>query len=154
MESKHRSSSKPTAEPETLAQNHEVIPDRRQMCTSVFAGGVMAAMLRAGESGTSGESGTAGESGTVIQEVLQDIKTDKQCIMDAGLTEAEADCWEKTAQAAAAFFKLPVLHPEDAKEVSVAIHVIQQKLLGRPTYRKYLEIAKANHKRKKQAAQK
>lgn len=84
----------------------------------------------------------------VLTNVQDDIKTDKECIMAAGLTEAEADCWEKIAAAAGAFFQLPQLHPEDNKEVAVAIHVVQNKLLGRPTYRKYLEVAKANQKRK------
>lgn len=87
-------------------------------------------------------------SESLLANVEDDVKTDKECIMEAGLTEAEADCWAKTAEAAGAFFQLPTLHPEDAKEVAVAIHVIQNKLLGRPTYRKYLEIAKANHELK------
>jgi len=34
-------------------------------------------------------------------------------------------------------------HPMDDHEVAHAIHVIQHKLLARPTYRKYLEMAKA-----------
>ena len=87
----------------------------------------------------------------LIAQVQEDIKTDKQCIMEAGLTEAEAECWEKIAAAAGAFFQLPKLHPGDAAEVAVATHVIQNKLLGRPTYRKYLEIAKANQELKKKS---
>jgi hypothetical protein len=91
---------------------------------------------------TIAHSSEAGES-------QEDIKTDKQCVMEAGLTEAEAECWAKTAAAAGAFFALPELHPEDAKEVSAAIHVLQNKLLSRPTYRKYLEVAKANFEARK-----
>ena len=91
----------------------------------------------------------SGMSAKATAKAQDEIKTDRECIMEAGLTEAEAICWEKTAEAAGLFFQLPELHPEDAKEVSVAVHVIQQKLLGRPTYRKYLEIAKANHELKK-----
>jgi hypothetical protein len=71
-------------------------------------------------------------------------KTDRELIMEAGLTEAEAECWELIAKAAGKFFELPKLHPNDAAEVATAIHVVQNKLLGRPTYRKYLELAKKN----------
>lgn len=84
----------------------------------------------------------------ILMHVQDNIKTDKECIMEAGLTDEEAVCWEKTAAAAGAFFQLPELHPEDRKEIATAIHVIQNKLLGRPTYRKYLKIAKANHELK------
>jgi hypothetical protein len=69
-------------------------------------------------------------------------KTDRDFVMEAGMTEAEAECWELIAKAAGKFFELPKLHPTDASEVATAIHVIQNKLLARPTYRKYLEIAK------------
>ena len=112
-------------------------PDRRAVVKSAVVGGAAAIL-------------PGSMIGNVDAFVPDDIKTDKQCIMEAGLTEAEADCWEKTAAAAGAFFQLPQLHPEDQKEVAVAIHVIQTKLLGRPTYRKYLEVAKANHDQLKQ----
>ena len=68
---------------------------------------------------------------------------DRTFVIEAGMTEAEADCWELAAKAAGAFFALPEMHPMDSHEVASAIHVIQNKLLGRPTYRKYLEAAKA-----------
>ena len=81
---------------------------------------------------------------------VQDEKTDEDSVtrdqrfvMEAGMTREEAECWKLTAAAAGSFFKLPVLHPTDATEVAHAIHVIQNKLLARPTYRKYLELAKA-----------
>lgn len=67
---------------------------------------------------------------------------DRQSILAAGMTEAEADCWQKTAEAAGAFFALPELHPMDQQEVATAIHVLQNKLLSRPTYRTYLAEAK------------
>lgn len=69
-------------------------------------------------------------------------KTDKECVIAAGLTAAEAECWEQIAAAAGKFFALPELHPMDKQEVASAIHIIQNKLLGRPTYRKYVELAK------------
>lgn len=60
-------------------------------------------------------------------------------VMAAGMTEAEAACWLAAADTAGKFFALPEMHPMDKQEVATAIHVIQNKLLGRPTYRKYLE---------------
>jgi hypothetical protein len=69
--------------------------------------------------------------------------SDRDRVIAAGLTAAEADCWEATANAAGKLFDLPELHPSDKHEVAQAIHVIQQKLLNRPTYRKYLELSKA-----------
>ncbi len=62
---------------------------------------------------------------------------DRRNVIAAGFTEKEADCWEYAAQCAGAFFELPELHPMDKQEVATAIHVIQNKLLSRPTYRKY-----------------
>jgi hypothetical protein len=67
---------------------------------------------------------------------------EKARVMSLGMTEGEADCWMLTAQAAGAFFALPELHPMDRAEVATAIHILQNKLLSRPTYRKYLEKAK------------
>ena len=76
------------------------------------------------------------------QETPEAAKRDKQIIMEAGLSEAEAECWRKVAEAAGAFFQLPELHPTDRQEIAQAVHVIQYKLLARPTYRKYLKLAK------------
>ncbi|MFO0846031.1 MAG: hypothetical protein U0797_27220 [Gemmataceae bacterium] len=74
-------------------------------------------------------------------------KTDRDFVLEAGLTPAEADCWALAAKLAGGFFDLPKMHPMDAQEVAMAIHVIQNKLLSRPTYRKYLENAKAAAKK-------
>ncbi len=71
-----------------------------------------------------------------------DLSKDKKCVMEAGMTEAEADCWELIAKAAGKFFELPQQHPMDKQEVASAIHIVQNKLLSRPTYRKYLEAHK------------
>ena len=70
---------------------------------------------------------------------------DRAFVIAAGLTEEEAECWTKLAEAAGAFLKLPELHPMDQHEVASAIHVVQNKLLSRPTYRKYLEEADATN---------
>jgi hypothetical protein len=74
-----------------------------------------------------------------------DESKDRKAVMGAGMTADEAECWELVAKAAGKFFSLPKEHPMDDHEVAHAIHVIQNKLLGRPTYRKYLELAKALH---------
>ena len=50
------------------------------------------------------------------------------------------------AQAAGKFFALPRLHPMDAQKVAQAIHVVQHKLLSRPAYRRYKELAKGQKK--------
>jgi hypothetical protein len=76
----------------------------------------------------------------------EEKKLDRQRVLACGMTEAEADCWEAVAEAAGAFFRLPKLHPTDADEVAQAVHVIQNKLLSRPTYRKYVELAKSQKK--------
>jgi hypothetical protein len=75
-----------------------------------------------------------------------DEKTERQRVTACGLTDAEADCWIAVALAAGKFFDLPKLHPMDDQEVAQAIHVIQHKLLSRPVYRRYKELAKAEKK--------
>lgn len=76
------------------------------------------------------------------------VQTDRDFVIAAGMTEAEADCWETIARAAGQFFDLPEQHPMDAQEMASAIHIVQNKLLSRPTYRKYLELAKAAYDQK------
>ncbi len=75
-----------------------------------------------------------------------DDAAEKKRVMAAGLTEAEADCWIAASKAAGLFFELPKLHALDDQEVATAIHVLQHKILSRPVYRKYLEIAKSEQK--------
>ena len=67
--------------------------------------------------------------------------TDRERVLLVGLTEQEADCWELAAALAGTFHSLPVLHDTDWHEVAHAIHIIQNKLLARPTYRQYLKLA-------------
>ena len=69
--------------------------------------------------------------------------TDRERVIMCGLTEDEAECWELAATLARRFFELPNLHPTDDHEVTHAIHVVQNKLLGRPTYWRYLELAQS-----------
>ncbi len=67
---------------------------------------------------------------------------DRRNCVDAGMSEAEADCWELFVRAGAAFFALPKLHPAADAEFAAAMHVIQKELLSRPTYRRYLEVSR------------
>lgn len=80
--------------------------------------------------------------GSQDRESNQSAPTDRDHVLAAGMTEAEADAWKAAADAAAKFFALPELHPMDRQEVASAIHVLQNKLLSRPTYRAYLKHAK------------
>jgi|SRR5690606_1037978 len=63
-------------------------------------------------------------------------------VMELGFTEDEALCWEYIGRAAGKFFELPVLHELDGHEIAEAVHVLQNKLLSRPTYRRYVELAR------------
>ena len=72
---------------------------------------------------------------------------ERERVRKVGMTEEEADCWVLAANLAGRFFALPKMHPTDAPEVATAIHVIQNKLLSRPTYRRYLEEAKKARKK-------
>lgn len=69
-------------------------------------------------------------------------KLDREGVLASGMTEAEADCWELAAKLAGKLFELPELHPMDKQEIATAIHVLQYRLLSRPTYRKYKETVK------------
>lgn len=79
---------------------------------------------------------------TTVDEPAPAIETDRDFVIAAGMTTDEAGCWELIAKAAGKVFKLTKRRPKDAQEVASAIHLVQDKLLARPTYRKYLEIAK------------
>ena len=67
---------------------------------------------------------------------------ERQKVVSLGFTEEEAECWELIARAAGKFFELPELHPSDAPEVAEAVHIIQNKLMSRPTYRRYRQPAR------------
>jgi len=82
------------------------------------------------------------------QDKLEDASSiDRQCVIGAGLTEAEADCWEAIAKAAGLYLALPDSHPMEKQEIASAIHVIQYRLLARATYRKYIELHKTAEKK-------
>lgn len=92
---------------------------------------------------------SAGTASGMAQESKQteEPTRDESFVMEAGMTRAEAKAWRLIAEATGAFFALPELHPMDKQEVASAVHIIQNKLLSRPTYRKYLELAKAGAKK-------
>lgn len=74
-------------------------------------------------------------------------KADRQRMIASGMTEAEAECWVLVARAAGKLLQLPKLHTMDDHEWAHAIHVLQHRLMARPVYRKYLELAKAEAKK-------
>jgi hypothetical protein len=75
-------------------------------------------------------------------------KSERDRVIAIGMTEGEADCWMAAAEVAGKFFALAEMHPMDKQEVATAIHVIQNKLLSRPSYRRYLEEAKKQAEKK------
>lgn len=101
------------------------------------AGAGLVALLGASGPADAADGGEAGEK-----------TLDRDCVLASGLTEAEADCWELAAKLAGKFFELPELHPMEKQEITSAIHVIQYRLLSRPTYRKYKEMHKEFSKKK------
>lgn len=64
---------------------------------------------------------------------------DRRAVLAAGLSEAEADAWLLMNRAGAKLLALPSQHPSDLPDMVDAIHVIQNKLLARASYRKYLD---------------
>jgi len=89
-----------------------------------------------------GELSGAGKQEEVQSDLSNKQDFDRMAVKFAGFTDAEADCWKLLAQAAGKFFELPELHPMDKEEVANATHIIQDKLLSRPTYRQYVAEAK------------
>ncbi len=101
------------------------------------------ALTLAAGAGLIGALGPLSKAGAADDRAVDEqLKTDRGFVLGSGMTEAEADCWELAARTAGKYFALPELHPMDRQEIAAAIHVIQNKLLSRPTYRRYLELAK------------
>ena len=107
---------------------------RREVMGAAALGGTVALAAMAGKTANAQESDEA--------KPAFDRDAEEKKVMDCGMTEEEAECWLHVSDAAGSFFKLPKLHSMDEHEVAHAIHVIQNKLLGRPTYREYLKISK------------
>jgi hypothetical protein len=85
---------------------------------------------------------TTGTGATSVGTDDKPIKNERDCVLAAGLTSDEADCWELAAKLAGKYFELPELHPMEKQEIASAIHIIQYRLLSRPTYRKYKDVHK------------
>ncbi len=71
--------------------------------------------------------------------VQERTQVDRDFVLEAGMTEAEADCWDAANQFAGAYLGLEPMG--QGHEHIHAIHVLQEKMLSRPTYRRYLEAA-------------
>ncbi len=65
------------------------------------------------------------------------VNKDRDLLIEAGLSELEADVIVATAEVWNKFFLLPIMHESDRREVEFALHVIQEKVFSRPIYDKY-----------------
>ncbi|MFG0318348.1 MAG: hypothetical protein ACF8XB_13815 [Planctomycetota bacterium JB042] len=110
---------------------------RRDALRLASMAGVVLLGSRAAAQDDGGEA-DGGEGAAAPVDEAAALAADRARVIECGMTEAEADCWELAGRLAGGFFDLPELHVTDAHEVATAIHVIQNKLLSRPTYRKYL----------------
>lgn len=120
---------------------------RRQLLQYVSSAGIWMATAEDGKPSQDDE----GESPRPAPaDFIPDPKhaADRERVLAAGMTEQEANCWELAAKLAGGMFALPDPHPMDNHEISHAIHVIQNKLLARPTYREYLKLAKEQQRAK------
>jgi hypothetical protein len=120
-----------TNSPEDLSMVSQILSRRTAILAGIGTAGVLAATLPI-------ETANAQQDGAT-----EETDKDQAAVREAGMTEDEAKCWKLIAEAAGVFFKLPELHPMDRSEVATAIHIVQNKLLARPTYRKYVEIRKS-----------
>lgn len=68
------------------------------------------------------------------------LAQEQAVVQRCGLTASESDCWVLTAQLADTVLKLPDMTQEDRQELTTAIHLIQNKLLSRPTVRRYAQL--------------
>lgn len=120
-------------------------PTRRQILGASAAATSGLLFAAASQAAPEGPGGVPGE-GPLVQEPAAEpasVSPDRAAVLAAGMTDQEADCWKLAADLAGAFFALPELHPMDSSEVATAVHVIQNKLLSRPTYRAYIAAHKA-----------
>lgn len=113
---------------------------RRNMLRTAAAAGVTTTVAAPSvASADELEQRAAGSPGSCewTEEELQD----RQRVLNAGFTEDEADAWLLVARAGAKLFSLPELHPSDKPDIVQAIHVLQNKLMLRPAYKKYRDQA-------------
>jgi hypothetical protein len=89
-----------------------------------------------------GGSADAAEEGRRLPpEVAEELKIARESMrLASGMTEAEADCVELARDLAVNLLKLPEMTAMDKREITLALHIIQNHLLSRPTYRKFQEM--------------
>jgi hypothetical protein len=104
--------------------------NRRDVLQRTAGLGLIAALALEGGAGAAGEGPD------------EERKLDRACVLASGMTDAEADCWELAGALAGKYLNLPELHPMDRDEMARVFHIIQYRLLSRPTYRKYKEAHK------------
>lgn len=74
-----------------------------------------------------------------------DPMADRKRVLACGFTEAEADCWIAVNAACEKCFNLPKLHVMDDHELAHAFHVLQYRLMMRPTFRQYQANLELEH---------
>ena len=72
-------------------------------------------------------------------------ETTELALVDAGMTDDEVRAMSLTVDCANEIFDLPKLHPMDDEEFCHAIHVVQEKLLARPSMRAMQGAAEKGH---------
>ena len=91
----------------------------------------------------------AGAPRAFAQEESDEVAEQMRAVRAAGFTSEETECWNLCADLAGKYASLERIHATDAQhqadwhEVAHAIHVVQTRLLARPTYRKYVEAIKS-----------
>jgi hypothetical protein len=100
---------------------------RRSILHGVTGAGLVA-LLAPGGSADAADEGEA-----------EELKIVRESMLASGMTEAEAECVEFARQLTGKLFKLPEMSPMDKPEITLALHIIQNHLLSRPTYRKFQE---------------
>jgi hypothetical protein len=65
---------------------------------------------------------------------------DRKRVLSVGFTDDEADTWLSINRGAAKMLSLPELHPSDRKDIADAVHILQDRLMLRPAYKKYRQL--------------
>jgi hypothetical protein len=68
---------------------------------------------------------------------------DRKRVLSVGFTDDEADAWLSVNRGAAKMLLLPELHPSDRKDIADAVHILQNMLMLRPTYKKYWHLGQS-----------
>ena len=130
---------------------------RALLGASAFAGAAaVAGLAPAGASADEQRAAAAAAAAAPAQDleaqpnIPGDPTVDRKRVLACGFTDAEADCWVAVNTACEKYFGLPKLHVMDDHELAHAFHVLQYRLMMRPTFRQY----QANLQREKAAGEK